>query len=153
MISLRIIAVGKIKETYLQEGIKDFQKRISKYAKLEIIEVKDSVADNEKKAKKEEAEKLKEVLKNGYNIVLAIEGETLSSMSLSAKIDEIATYYNPVINFIIGGSHGLCQTVIDKANYSLSFSRLTFPHQLMRLFLLEQLFRSFKILNNETYHK
>ncbi|MCL2522463.1 MAG: 23S rRNA (pseudouridine(1915)-N(3))-methyltransferase RlmH [Erysipelotrichales bacterium] len=153
MMTIRIIAVGKIKETYLQEGIQDFQKRINKYAKLEIIEVKDSASDDEKKAKKEEAERIEGSLKNGYNIILAIEGETLSSPKLSAKIDEIATYHNPVINFIIGGSHGLCQTIIDKANYSLSFSRLTFPHQLMRLLLLEQLFRAFKILSNEVYHK
>ena len=143
---IKIICVGKIKESYIKEGILDYQKRISKYHKIEIIEVMDSNIDEEKDRI------LKYIDKKDYLITLDIEGNNLSSLELADKIDK-TFITNSNITFIIGGSNGIHKDIKDLANYSLSFSKLTFPHQLFRLILLEQIYRCFKILNNETYHK
>lgn len=150
---IRIIAVGKLKEDYLKEAVKEYMKRLTKYTKIEIIEVNDSKVDEEYKAKEEEK---KEILKyltgKEYLITLEIEGNELSSVELSKKIEE-TLIINSDITFIIGGSCGIDKEIIDKSNYHLSLSRLTFPHQLFRVILLEQIYRSFKIMNNERYHK
>ena len=143
---IKIICVGKIKESYIKEGILDYQKRISKYHKIEIIEVMDSNIEEEK------GRILKYIDNKDYIITLDIEGNTLSSLELANKIDKVFIT-NPNITFVIGGSNGIHKDIKGSANYSLSFSRLTFPHQLFRMILLEQIYRCFKILNNETYHK
>ena len=143
---IKIICIGKLKEQYLKEGINDYQKRINKYHKLEIIELLDSNIDKEKELI------LKNISPKDYIITLDIEGTNISSKELANKLDK-TFITNPNITFIIGGSDGLHQDIKKLSNYSLSFSKLTFPHGLFRLILLEQLYRSFKILNNESYHK
>lgn len=143
---IKIICVGKIKEKYLQDAINDYVKRISKYHKLNIIEVVDSNIAEEK------SRILKYVDDRDYVITLDIEGNELSSIELAERIDKIFIS-NSNICFIIGGSYGLAKEVKERSDFSLSFSKLTFPHQLFRVILLEQIYRCFKILNNETYHK
>ena len=144
---INIICVGKIKEKYLNDMIMDYQTRISKYHKLSIIELKDF-----EDIKKETKEILKYIDTKDYNIALAIEGKKLSSEELAEYIDK-TFFINGTINFIIGGSNGLEKEVLDKCNDKISFSNLTFPHGLFRGILLEQIYRSFKINNNEKYHK
>jgi 23S rRNA (pseudouridine1915-N3)-methyltransferase len=156
---ITIIAVGKIKEKYLVEGIKEYSKRLSKYTKLEIIEVPDEHAP-ENLSKKEldmikdkEGEKIESRIKDSYVIALEIKGIMFTSEELANKIEDIKTYNSSHITFIIGGSLGLSNSVLRKADLKMSFSEMTFPHQLMRLILLEQIYRSFRINNNEPYHK
>jgi 23S rRNA (pseudouridine1915-N3)-methyltransferase len=155
MIEINVISVGNIKEKYLQEMILDYKKRISKYAQIELIELKDeSNKINENVVKELEGERIISSIKDGYYVVLLdLAGVMLDSISLSKKIDEISTYHSSKIAFVIGGSYGVSEAVKKRANYKLSFSKMTFPHQLMKGILLEQIYRSFKILNNETYHK
>ena len=143
---IKLICVGKIKERYLTEGIEDYFRRINKYHKLEIIEVDDSVPDIE------EGKIIKYIDNRDYVITLEIDGNNLSSIELAEKIDK-TFISNSNITFIIGGSYGLSDNIKKRSNYKLSFSRMTFPHGLFRIIFLEQLYRSFKILNNETYHK
>lgn len=143
---IKVIAVGKIKENYLKEAINDYQKRINKYHKLEIIEIEDDNIINEKDRI------LKHINKKDFLIALDIQGTELTSIELSKKLDNIFIN-NSNITFIIGGSNGIHDSIKNIVNYKLSFSKMTFPHQLFRLILLEQIYRSFKILNNETYHK
>lgn len=143
---ITIICVGKIKEKYLTEAINEYSKRISKYTKLNIIELPDSNM-------KEEGNKILNQIKDkDYVIALNIVGKELTSLELANKIEQ-TFITNPNIVFIIGGSDGLTDEIKEKANFNLSFSKLTFPHQLFRVNLLEQIYRSFKIINNETYHK
>ena len=139
--------MGKIKEDYLNKLIEDYKKRISRYHKIEIIELNDS-----NDLQKESVDILKHINNQDYVIALDIDGENLDSVSLSKKIDSTFLNYG-TITFIIGSSFGLHDDVKRRANYKLSFSKLTFPHGLFRGILLEQIYRSFKILNNETYHK
>lgn len=143
---IKIICVGKIKEKYLQEAISDYMKRLSKYHKVDITVLEDSNIAEEK------TRILKHIDSKDYVITLDIEGKELSSLELADKLDKIFIT-NSSICFVIGGSYGLDREVKKRANFSLSFSKLTFPHQLFRVILLEQIYRSFKILNNETYHK
>ena len=143
---INIICVGKIKESYLKEGINDYAKRINKYHKLNIIELPDSNIEEEGNLI------LKHISNKDYIITMAIEGKMLSSVELSEKISKTFINY-PNITFIIGGSYGIRQDIKDKSHYQLSFSNLTYPHGLFRLILLEQIYRSFKIINHETYHK
>ena len=143
---IKIITVGKIKENYLKEAINDYQKRINKYHKLEIIEIEDDNIINEKDRI------LKHINKKDYLIALDIQGIELTSIELSKKIDNIFIN-NSNITFIIGGSNGIHDSIKNIVNYKLSLSKMTFPHQLFRLIILDQIYRSFKILNNETYHK
>ena len=143
---IKLICVGKIKERYLTEGIEDYFRRINKYHKLEIIEVDDSVPDIE------EGKIIKYIDNRDYVITLEIDGNNLSSVELAEKIDK-TFISNSNITFIIGGSYGLSDNIKKRSNYKLSFSRMTFPHGLFRMIFLEQLYRSFKILNNETYQK
>ena len=143
---IKIICVGKLKEQYLKDAVLDYYKRISKYHKIELIELEDSNIKSEKELI------LKHINRQDSIISLVISGNKISSLELAKKID--STFItNSTITFIIGGSNGLDQDIINKSNYCLSFSDLTFPHQLFRVMLLEQIYRSFKILNNETYHK
>lgn len=142
---IKIICVGKLKEKYLVDACLEYTKRISKYTKIEIIELKDSNI-------KEERDNILKYINKEFIITLEIEGNMLDSPTLAHKIDNIFLT-NPNITFIIGGSDGLHDDIKKISNYKLSFSNLTFPHQLFRVMLLEQIYRSFKILNNETYHK
>lgn len=143
---MKLICVGKIKENYLKDAINEYLKRLSKYTKLEVIELKDSNINDEEELI------LKHINNNDFVVTLEIEGKMLSSKELSKKLEEwFINSYNIV--FVVGGSCGLSENVKKRSNYKISFSKLTFPHQLLRVILLEQIYRSFKIINNETYHK
>ena len=144
---IKIICLGKLKEKYLCDAVNEYKKRISKYSKIEIIELNDL---DDLKKEKELIEK--HIGNKDYVITLEIEGNSISSVELASKIDNIFNT-NSIITFIIGSSTGLHQDIKNRSNYKLSFSKLTFPHQLFRVMLLEQIYRSFKINNNETYHK
>ena len=149
---IKIITVGKIKEKYYTDAVNEYLKRLSKYTKIELIEVKDEDFDISKTLLKEKESILKYIDDKDYVITLEIEGNELDSVSLSKKINDIQNIYSN-ITFIIGGSYGLHEDIKKISNYPLSFSKMTFPHQLFRVILLEQLYRSYKIINNETYHK
>ncbi len=144
---IKIICVGKIKENYLKELIDDYKKRIMKYSKIELIEVKDSEI-----LKEEENNILKVMNDKDYYIALSITGNTYDSVSFAKHIESLLTLKSN-ITFIIGGSNGLSLNVLNKCQEKISFSSLTFPHGLFRSILLEQLYRTFKINNNESYHK
>jgi len=143
---IKIICVGKLKEKYVCDGVNDYLKRISKYHKINLIEVNDSNINNEA------VEIIKYIDNRDYVICLDILGNALTSLDLADRIDKIFISY-PVITFVIGGSNGIREDIKQRCNYRLSFSKLTFPHGLFRMILLEQIYRSFKILNNESYHK
>lgn len=150
---IKVICVGKIKEKYLRDAVSEYQKRISKYKKLEIIELNDFSDKNTQIVLNKEKQEIERYInKNDYIISLDIKGNMLSSEALSTKIDKIFIT-NSNITFIIGGSYGLHDDIKKMSNELLSFSYLTFPHQLFRVMLLEQIYRSFKIQNNESYHK
>ena len=150
---IKIICVGKIKEKFFKAAIEEYLKRISKYTKLEIIEVSDYSGDNVGVILSKEKEQImKHINDREYLITLEIEGKSMTSIEFAHTLDNIASI-NPNITFIIGGSYGIHQDIKEKSNLKLSFSKLTFPHQLFRVILLEQIYRAFKILNNETYHK
>ncbi len=143
---INIICVGKIKESYLHDLIEDYRKRVNKYHKVIITELKDSDISSEGDLI------LKSIKPNDYVVTMEINGNLIDSVSLSNNIDSwLMKYAN--IDFIIGGSNGIDERVKDISNYKLSFGHITYPHGLFRGLLLEQLYRSFKILNNETYHK
>ena len=159
MINIQIISVGKLKEKSLKTLTDEYIKRISKYAKLEIIELADEKIDgvssfNEKEnIKKIECDRIiKKINPKSFVFCLDLKGKTYTSEKLSEKIESIATYNTSSITFVIGGSLGLNDEIRNLSNELISFSTLTFPHQLIKLFLLEQIFRCFKISNNETYH-
>ena len=148
---IKIICVGKIKDSNLKSLIDDYYKRIIKYTSIQIIELKDE-NENYDEMKKESKEIENYLDSKSYNIALDRLGKNIDSINFSKLIDKTFISY-PNINFIIGGSLGIDKSILDKCNIVLSFSSLTFPHQLFRLMLLEQIYRSFKILNNERYHK
>jgi len=150
---IKIICVGKIKEKFYKEAIEEYKKRLSKYTKLQIIEVEDVNLPNETLIKQKESELIeKNINDKDYVITLEIEENEISSIELSKKIENLEQT-NPNITFIIGGSYGLDNKIKKRSNYKLSFSKLTFPHQLFRVILLEQIYRAYKIKNNESYHK
>ena len=150
---IKIICIGKIKEKYLKDAILEYKKRLSKYTKLDIIELPDINYPEIDKVKKEEGKLILKHLKTNDNIiVLDINGQELTSIELTNKLCKLEEI-NSNITFIIGGSYGLSDEVKKRASYSLSFSKLTFPHQLFRVILLEQIYRTYKIRNNENYHK
>ena len=158
--NITILSVGKVKEKYLLDGISEYTKRLSRYCKLIILEVSDEKAPENlsnkeiEQIKEKEGEKLlNKIPKDSYVISLSLKGHTFDSMELANKIEDIRTYSNSHITFIIGGSNGLSKQVLRHSDLELSFSKFTFPHQLMRLILLEQVYRSFRIINNEPYHK
>ena len=150
---IKIITVGQIKEKYLQDAIKEYKKRLSKYTNIEVIEVKDEGLVEEVKAIKLEAEKIKKHINNrDYIVTLEIEGKQMTSVEFANKIDNILIE-NSNVDFIIGGSYGLSDDIKNMSRLHLSFSKMTFPHQLFRVLLLEQIYRAYKINNNESYHK
>ena len=150
---IKIITIGSIKEKYLKDAIKEYLKRIKKYTNIEIIELKDEGLVEKDKAIKLEGEKIEKYLNNkDYIVTLEIEGKELTSLEFASKLDNVFIDHSN-ITFIIGGSYGLSDQIKEKSNFHLSFSKMTFPHQLFRLILLEQIYRSFKINNNESYHK
>lgn len=157
---ITILCVGKIKEKYFSQAISEYSKRLGRYCKLEIVEVTDEkTPDNasekeEMQIKEREGERLLSKIKEqDYVLALAIRANQPDSMALAKKMKELTTYTTSHITFVIGGSLGLSDTVLQRANECLSFSNLTFPHQLMRVILLEQIYRSFRILSGEPYHK
>lgn len=157
---ITIIGPGKLKEKYLKDGIAEYLKRLTTYSKMEIIEVPDekcpenlSPADMEIVKKKEGEKILNKINPSSYIITLELEGTQLSSEKLAKKIEDITLRGNSHITFIIGGSLGLHESVRARSSFKLCFSKMTFPHQLIKLILLEQIYRSFRILRNEPYHK
>lgn len=158
--NIEIIAVGKLKEKYLKQGIAEYMKRMKPYAKVSIIEVPDEpTPDQPSEVEKEqileqEAERiLSRVDANRRLIVLAIEGELISSEELASTLEQYAIYGDSKVTFVIGGSLGLSEAIKKRADRSISFGRITLPHQLMRLVLMEQIYRAFRIINHHAYHK
>ena len=157
---ITIVTVGKIKEKYLKDAIAEYSKRLSKYCKLEIIEVADEkTPDNasavvEEQIRSKEAERiLKYIKEDAYVITLEIHGKQLTSEELADKIERLGVQGTSHIMLIIGGSIGLGEEVLKRSDFALSFSKMTFPHQLMRVILLEQIYRSYRIISGEPYHK
>ena len=157
---ITVIAVGKVKETYLNDAIREYQKRLGAYCRLEIVEVADektlehaSEAQERMILSREAKRILKHIKKDACIITLEIGGKQLSSEELAAKIEGLGVQGTGHLIFIIGGSIGLGKEVLDKSDFALSFSRMTFPHQLMRVILLEQIYRSFRIIQGAPYHK
>ena len=147
---IKIICVGKIKENYIIDGVMEYKKRLTKYTKLEIIELPDYNYDVSKTINEEGKNILSKINDKDFVVTLEINGTSLDSVSFSKFIND---NISKNITFVIGGSHGLSNDVIKRSNYHLSFSSLTFPHQLFRVMLLEKVYREFKIINNESYHK
>lgn len=157
---ITLVTVGKIKEKFFTDAIAEYSKRLSRYCKLEIIQVADEKTpdkaseNEERQIKEKEGERILAQIKDGaYVISLAIEGQMISSEQLAAKIEQLGVSGQSQIVFVIGGSLGLSEAVLKRADYKLSFSKMTFPHQLMRVILLEQIYRAYRILNKEPYHK
>jgi len=157
---ITLITVGKIKEKYLKDAIAEYSKRLSRYCKLEIVEVADEkTPDNasdtvEDAVRDKEGERiLKYIKEDAYVITLEIAGKMLTSEEMAEKIEKLGVQGTSHIIFIIGGSIGLGREILKRSDYALSFSKMTFPHQLMRVILLEQIYRSYRIMNHEPYHK
>ena len=151
---IKILCVGKLKEDYLIQGIKEYTKRIEAWDKVEIVELKEYLSsDINKVIETEGSYILDKINKNDFVITLEIEGKSISSEALAQKIDELYTYGNTHLVFVIGGSWGLSKEVKQRSNLALSFSKFTFPHQLMRLILVEQIYRAYTIINHKEYHK
>ena len=155
-----ILAVGKIKEKFYRQAIDEFEKRLSRYCKLEIIEGADektpdhaSSAEEAQIKEKEGQRLLKHIREDAWVCALAIEGKMLDSVELSEKIESLGVSGVSHVMFVVGGSLGLAESVLKRADYALSFSKMTFPHQLMRVILLEQVYRSFRIMAKQPYHK
>lgn len=154
--NINLICIGKIKDKYIIDGINEFSKRIQAFAKLKIIELKEDGNDfnRDLSIEKESEDILKTLEKNkGYNILLDISGKNISSEEMAKEIENLTVKGFSTINFIIGGSYGVSQKVRDASHFRLSFSKMTFPHQLMRLIMMEQLYRWLSILKNIKYHK
>ncbi|MFC4411678.1 23S rRNA (pseudouridine(1915)-N(3))-methyltransferase RlmH [Chungangia koreensis] len=158
--NITIITVGKLKEKYLKMGIEEFAKRLGAYAKIDLVEVPDekapeqlSEAEMEIVKKKEGERILSKVGADAYVIALAIEGKMKTSEQLAADMESLMTYGRSKIVFVIGGSLGLYEDVMKRSDEKLSFSKMTFPHQMMKLILLEQVYRAFRIMKGEPYHK
>lgn len=158
--NITVVCIGKLKEKYWTEAVQEYSKRLSKYCTLSINELKEEKASDNPSAAEEMAIKeaegrsiLKQIKKDAYVIALEIQGKELTSEALSEKMQGLAVSGKSDVAFVIGGSIGLSEEVLARADYRLSFSRMTFPHQMMRVILLEQIYRGFKIMRNETYHK
>jgi 23S rRNA (pseudouridine1915-N3)-methyltransferase len=159
-VNISLLTIGKLKEKYLKQGIDEYLKRLTAYAKVEVVELPDEKAPEQlseiemEQVKNKEGERLlAKISPDTYVIALAIEGKQRSSEELAEMIDKLATYGKSKIAFVIGGSLGLSKDVLNRADEKLSFSKMTFPHQLMRLILLEQVYRAYRINRNEPYHK
>ena len=158
--NITILCVGQIKEKYFRDAIAEYQKRLSRYCKVQMIEVADektkenaSEAENDLIRKKEGERLLKHIKDSDYCITLEIDGKMLTSEGLSKEIDRLGLAGKSSLVFVIGGSIGLDTAVLKRSDYALSFSKMTFPHQLMRVILLEQIYRSYRIMRGEPYHK
>ena len=154
--NINVICIGKIKDKYIIEGIQEFTKRVQPFAKLKVIELKEDGNDSNREIsiERESEEILKTLEKNkGYNILLDISGKNISSEDMAKEIETLTVKGVSTINFIIGGSYGVSQKIREASNFRLSFSKMTFPHQLMRLILMEQIYRWLSILKNTKYHK
>ncbi len=159
-VNITIVTIGKLKEKYLIQGINEYLKRLTAYAKVDMIELADEKAPENlsesemEQVKQKEGERILSKLSDDTHVIaLAIEGKMKSSEQLADDLENLATYGKSKIAFIIGGSLGLSKDVMKRANDTLSFSKMTFPHQLMRLILVEQVYRAFRIIRNEPYHK
>jgi len=159
-LNISIVSIGKLKEKYLKQGINEYLKRLAPYAKIEIIELPDekapeNLSESEMvQVKQKEGERiLSKIGQDVHVIALAINGKQRSSEELAKDLDSLATYGKSKVAFVIGGSLGLSDEVMKRANATLSFSKMTFPHQLMRLVLVEQIYRAFRINRGEPYHK
>ena len=151
---LKIVCVGKIKEKYLTDAFSEYEKRISVFQKLKVVELKESNNKDLKHNIEEEGNSiLNAINQDEYVITLEILGQMLDSVELSNKISKLQTYGKSNITFVIGGSYGLSESVKKRSDYALSFSKMTFPHQLMRVILIEQIYRAFNISENTPYHK
>ena len=153
---ISIVAVGKIKEKSLSQLIEEYKKRIGAYSKIEIIEVSDEPNDrlSDEKVKEIEGQRIiKQLKKDNYVILLSLKGKQMDSIKFSREIEKINTYNSSHITFVIGGSVGVSEQVEQRADLLLKLSEMTFPHNIARLLILEQIYRAYKILNNETYHK
>ena len=157
---ITVICVGKIKEKFYTDALAEYQKRLSKYCKLDIVELADEKTKENASAHEVELVKAKEgerilsaIKEDMYVIALAIEGKMLDSVEFSKKLENLGISGSSHVAFVIGGSLGLDKRVLDRADMKLSFSKMTFPHQLMRVILLEQIYRGFKIIAGEPYHK
>ena len=157
---ITLVTVGKIKEKYLEQAIAEYSKRLARYCKLEILQVADektpegASAAVEEQIKEKEGERiLSQVREGSFVIALAIGGKMMSSEERAQKMDRLAVEGTSQITFIIGGSLGLSRKVLERADFLLSFSKMTFPHQLMRVILLEQIYRSYRIITGQPYHK
>lgn len=154
MIDINLIVVGKIKEKYLQDGIDEYLKRIKPFCNLKLIEVKESnFFETDKNLSSEASLILNYIKKDDYVVTLEIEGKMLTSVELAQKIESHYSYFPKTLTFIIGSSDGLSDEVKKRSDYKLSFSKMTFPHQLMRMIFLEQIYRALTIINNRKYHK
>ena len=157
---ITLVTVGKIKEKFFEDAIKEYSKRLSRYCKLEILQVADEKTPEgasevvELQIKEKEGQRILSLIRDdAYVIALAIEGKMLDSEELAERIEKLGVRGISQIVFVIGGSLGLSAQVMKRADYALSFSRMTFPHQLMRVVLLEQIYRSYRIMNHQPYHK
>ena len=157
---ITLVTVGKIKEKFFEDAIKEYSKRLSRYCKLEILQVADEKTPEgaseavELQIKEKEGQRILSLIRDdAYVIALAIEGKMLESEELAERIEKLGVSGISQIVFVIGGSLGLSAQVMKRADYALSFSRMTFPHQLMRVVLLEQIYRSYRIMNHQPYHK
>lgn len=157
---ITIVTVGKIKEKYLKDAISEYGKRLGRYCRLEILETADEKTPDgaseliERQIRRKEGERIEKYLReDAYVVALAIDGKMLSSEEFSEKIGSLGVNGVSHIIFVIGGSIGLDEQILKRADYRLSFSKMTFPHQLMRVILLEQIYRAYRILNHEPYHK
>lgn len=157
---ITVITVGKIKEKYLKDAIAEYNKRLSRYCKLEILEVADEKTPDgaseivEENIREKEGERILKLIKeDAYVITLEISGKMLTSEELADRIETLGIQGKSHLVFVIGGSIGLGREVLRRSDYALSFSKMTFPHQLMRVILLEQIYRSYRIINGEPYHK
>lgn len=157
---IRILSVGKIKEKYLRDGIAEYAKRLGRYCRLSFIQTEDEKTPDKasetlnRQIKEKEGERLsRHIRERDYVIALAIEGEALDSQKFSQKLERLGVEGASCVVFVIGGSLGLSEKILKRADFRLSFSPMTFPHQLMQLVLLEQIYRSYRIINHEPYHK
>ncbi len=157
---ITVLAVGKIKESFYRQALEEFRKRLNRYCKLEIVEVADEKTPDhagkteEFQIKEKEGQRLmKHIAEDAWVCALAIDGKMINSLELSQKIENLGIHGTSHIQFVIGGSLGLSDRILNQADYKLSFSKMTFPHQLMRVVLLEQIYRSYRIIMNEPYHK
>lgn len=157
---ITVLTVGKVKEKFYRQAIEEFEKRLSRYCKLEIIEVTDEKTPDraseteETQIKEKEGQRLLKYIKDdAWVCALAIEGNMLDSVELSEKIKQIGVHGTSHMIFVIGGSLGLAEEILERADFKLSFSKMTFPHQLMRVILLEQIYRAYRIMQGEPYHK